>query len=62
MRQRRTIILLIALVFLIGALVWWYRPDPHLLRTIAMADRVSALAFIPIRVLVYNLHYRHSTC
>jgi WD40 repeat protein len=30
-----------------GWLLWWYRPDPHLVRTIAMDDRVSAVAFRP---------------
>jgi WD40 repeat protein len=47
MRQRRIVIMLLVLVSLVGALVWWYLPDPHLVRTIAMDDRVLAVAFSP---------------
>jgi WD40 repeat protein len=47
MRQRRLGIMLIVLVSLVGALVWWYRPDPHLVWTIPVGERVSAVAFSP---------------
>jgi hypothetical protein len=45
MHQRRLVIILITLVILVEALVWWYLPDPHLVRTIAIDDRVLAVAF-----------------
>jgi WD40 repeat protein len=47
LRNRRAIAQAIVLVVIAGFLLWWYRPDPHLVRTIAMDDRVSAVAFSP---------------
>src|SRR4051794_11482026 len=47
MQRRRISIMFIILASLLGALVWWYWPDPHLVRTIVMDDRVSAVAFSP---------------
>ncbi len=45
--NRRLRALALLLVIATGLFLWWYRPDPHLVRTIAMDDRVSALAFSP---------------
>jgi WD40 repeat protein len=47
LRNRRAIALAIVLVVIASFLLWWYRPDPHLVRTIAVDDRVSAVAFSP---------------
>jgi hypothetical protein len=41
------LVLILLLVMATGLLLWWYRPDPHLVRAITMDDRVSAVAFRP---------------